>query len=386
MENVDPASGNKYYANIVTQETRWTWPDEIPKEGSDASEGAGGADDWEERIDPSSGRPYYVNKKTQETSWTKPGSNATWIENVDPTSGKTYYINTKTNETTWDKPADFDGGKESSDKTTEAAAADEPKEETATSAAAAATDPDKKEEPKDSKFDKLRNLRKEKKGESSDKSDESGAAKSTSSAAPRKSQMSDADKAKMKDLALVDVGKVEVARMEDWAKPTEEGGLGKFNLDRKGMFGKRTQVAKILKWKKDLIKTALLKLNSSMNVEAVQAFKNVVSFMGDRVTRKETGSHAQKLMKNTLHAPEELRDEIFCQLIKQTTENPMPESTQKGWQLMAIAAGTYPPSREFEPYLMYYCEQHKEDPVVGDLAKSVQMRIKRIMDQVSKIV
>ena len=82
------------------------------------------------------------------------------------------------------------------------------------------------------------------------------------------------------------------------------------------------------------------------------------------------------------HAPEELRDEIFCQIIKQTTENPDPYSRSRGWQLMAIAAGTYPPSREFEPYLMYYCEQHKNDEDgIGELARGVQMRIKRIMDQ-----
>jgi hypothetical protein len=366
---VDPSTRNKNNANVVTQETRWTWPEEVPQEGGDGGgDGGGGDGDWEEKTDPSSGRKYYVNKTTQETQWTKPGSKATWIENLDPGSGKMYYINTVTNETTWEKPADFDGG---------GAAAAEPADDAA----------------KNSKFDKLRNLRKEKKG-----GDEGGAAAANPTPAaggggsggggsgakttPRKSQLSAQDKAKMKDLAMVDVGTVEVARMEDWAKPTEEGGLGKFNLDRKGMFGKRTQVGKILKWKNALVKTALLKLNSSMNVEAVQAFKNVVSFMGDRQTRKDAGGHAQKLMKNTLHAPEELRDEIFCQIIKQTTENPDPNSAQRGWQLMAIAAGTYPPSREFEPYLMYYCEEHKDDPVVGDLARSVQMRIKRIMDQV----
>ena len=32
VENTDPGSGKKYYANVVTQETRWTWPDEIAKE------------------------------------------------------------------------------------------------------------------------------------------------------------------------------------------------------------------------------------------------------------------------------------------------------------------------------------------------------------------
>ncbi len=103
VENTDPSSGKKYYANVTTQETRWTWPDDIPKE-----ETSGGDDDWEERVDPGSGKTYYVNKKTQETQWTKPGTDATWIETADPASGRNYYINSVTNEVTWEKPAGFD--------------------------------------------------------------------------------------------------------------------------------------------------------------------------------------------------------------------------------------------------------------------------------------
>jgi len=372
VENTDPSSGKKYYANVTTQETRWTWPDDIPKE-----ETSGGDDDWEERVDPGSGKTYYVNKKTQETQWTKPGTDATWIETADPASGRNYYINSVTNEVTWEKPAGFDS--QSGGATTEDTKPEETQPEKAAATPATTEAAPKKED----KFAKLRSLK-------SSQSVKEGQGEAKTGPEHSKKEILDggghalsaAEQKKMNDINSVDIGEIEEAKMEEWAKPTEEGGLGKFNLDRKGIFGKRTKVTKILNFKKDLIKTALLKLNSSMNVEAVQAFKNVVSFMGDRSTRKDAGGHAQKLMKNTLHAPEELRDEIFCQIIKQVTNNPDPTSTSRGWQLMAIAAGTYPPSREFKPYLMYYCELHKNDPDgIGDLARGVQMRIKRIMDQ-----
>ena len=86
----------------------------------------------------------------------------------------------------------------------------------------------------------------------------------------------------------IDLGEIPVKEMEEWAGPISEGGLGKFNLDRKGLFNKRTTLHKILSYKKDLIKKPLLNLPHNMTSEAVQSFKNVVKFYGRPIHKKRS--------------------------------------------------------------------------------------------------
>jgi myosin-7 len=170
--------------------------------------------------------------------------------------------------------------------------------------------------------------------------------------------------------------------MEDYVRDN-------FNLQRKGLFGKQTTVNKILNWKEELIKKPLHKMpDRAMEAESVQAFKNIVSYMGQRNSSKDDIGHATKLLANSVRAPEVFRDEIFCQIIKQTRGNPDPESTVKGWQLMAIVAGTFPPSKKLEKYLMSYCDENTKDslsdgtrvhPGVKPFAKYTMMRIKKSM-------
>ena len=69
---------------------------------------------------------------------------------------------------------------------------------------------------------------------------------------------------------------------------------------------------------------------SSLHEQALQLFKNLQSYMGDRQSSKAPIKHVMKYIRLTINAPEELKDEAYCQVLKQVNGHPNPENAIKG--------------------------------------------------------
>ena len=51
----------------------------------------------------------------------------------------------------------------------------------------------------------------------------------------------------------------------------------------------------------------------------------------------------------------DLRDEIYCQLIRQTTNNKDEKICYSGWELLLMCIVVAAPSEALQPYLMGHC-------------------------------
>ena len=121
----------------------------------------------------------------------------------------------------------------------------------------------------------------------------------------------------------------------------------------RGFFTQMTN-EEIMVHQKSLLKKPLSILPSSLNDMALQLFKNLVSYMGDRRSSKKQILHILKHTRIAMSSPEELKDEAYLQVIKQITNNPSDESREKGWNFFAVMASIYPPSIELYYSLIKY--------------------------------
>jgi len=91
-----------------------------------------------------------------------------------------------------------------------------------------------------------------------------------------------------------------------------------------------------------------------------KVFKNILGYMGDR-KYQAPNILASELLTLCLQQ-KELRDEVYCQLIKQLTNNPKSDSRQKGWDLMTLCLATFPPNSEMENYLEMFLRTKASPP------------------------
>ncbi|XP_078318920.1 unconventional myosin-XV-like isoform X3 [Crassostrea virginica] len=124
--------------------------------------------------------------------------------------------------------------------------------------------------------------------------------------------------------------------------------------------------ADLVKWTRSPIQVSLLKLQQAdLNKLALECFLCIMKFMGDYPmgSSQNEVDCALKLLR-TCHKYPELRDEVYCQLCKQTTSNRSmkPKSCIMGWRLFAIVACYCDCTESLRPYLFKYLETTASDP------------------------
>ncbi|XP_062444998.1 rho GTPase-activating protein 39-like isoform X2 [Rhea pennata] len=142
--------------------------------------------------------------------------------------------------------------------------------------------------------------------------------------------------------------------MADWASKN-------LNMHTQGIFRRRISISNMLSWNGGSIKKPMLiTSNRTIKKEACEMFKLVQSYMGDRQTRMDR-NHVALVTVTKCWSIQGLRDELYIQLIRQTTDNTCYQSLAWGWELMAISLAFFSPSPKFQSYLEGYIYRHLDN-------------------------
>ncbi|XP_061072703.1 myosin VIIAa isoform X1 [Conger conger] len=128
------------------------------------------------------------------------------------------------------------------------------------------------------------------------------------------------------------------------------------------------------------IKQPLLKkvLNhEELSQEACMAFIAMMKYMGDYPSKRTrtVNELTDQIFEGALKA-EPLKDEIFCQIVKQLTDNHVKYSEEKGWELLWLCTGLFPPSNVLLPHIQRFLQSKKHHPLAPDCMQRLQKALR----------
>uniref|UniRef100_A0A3Q2Y1Q6 Unconventional myosin-VIIa-like n=1 Tax=Hippocampus comes TaxID=109280 RepID=A0A3Q2Y1Q6_HIPCM len=112
--------------------------------------------------------------------------------------------------------------------------------------------------------------------------------------------------------------------------------------------------------------------NSDLSHKACLAF-TILKYMGDYPT-KQVQSPLE--LTDQIFGPatekETLRDEIYCQIMKQMSSNNNRFSVEQGWQLLWLCCGLFPPSQSLLKHAQRFLESRRTEPLASDCLQRLQ--------------
>jgi hypothetical protein len=148
----------------------------------------------------------------------------------------------------------------------------------------------------------------------------------------------------------------------------------------KGVFlhKKRVKAAQLV-WQNGVIHKSITELPNHDSKTSTRLHKSLLGYCGEK-RMSFPATLAEDILNHGIENPQ-LVDEIYLQLIKHLTENPAPESMHRAWQVMCMAVGTFPPSGEFENYLLNFILEYRDAPgTVGNYARYSLRRLEGILN------
>ncbi|NXB63334.1 MYO7B protein, partial [Struthidea cinerea] len=128
---------------------------------------------------------------------------------------------------------------------------------------------------------------------------------------------------------------------------------------------------------KEPLKQPLLKRAcTDSDLRDLASHSPIMKFMGDYPSKQ---AHSSVEVTDQIFVPaiqeEVLRDEIYCQIMKQLTENRNRYSETKGWQLLWLCTGLFPPSKSLLKHTQKFIETRQKET----LALGCRRRIQTVM-------
>uniref|UniRef100_A0A8D0BRY8 Myosin VIIA n=1 Tax=Salvator merianae TaxID=96440 RepID=A0A8D0BRY8_SALMN len=137
---------------------------------------------------------------------------------------------------------------------------------------------------------------------------------------------------------------------------------------------------KMWSYTREPIKQPLLKKilgSEELSQEACMAFIAILKYMGDYPSKRTRSVNelTDQIFEGALKA-EPLKDEIYSQILKQITDNHVKYSEEKGWELLWLCTGLFPPSNVLLPHVQRFVQSRKHHPLATDCMQRLQKALR----------
>uniref|UniRef100_A0AAZ3SP11 Uncharacterized protein n=1 Tax=Oncorhynchus tshawytscha TaxID=74940 RepID=A0AAZ3SP11_ONCTS len=121
------------------------------------------------------------------------------------------------------------------------------------------------------------------------------------------------------------------------------------------------------------IKQPLLKKLAGNSELILDLCLPILKYMGDYPTKQiQSPLELTDQIFGPATKDEALRDEIYCQIMKQMTSNNNRFSLEQGWQLLWLCCGLFPPSQSLLKHTQRFLESRRREPLAPDCLQRLQ--------------